>query len=94
WRSQPPTARSQPRPPTRGRLAAARASPQGRPVAPTRGCCPRLALPPVGAATSTTGVAAPWQGGCRWARAVAACVGAATATTTAQMGQEWLGHPF
>ncbi|RWV83191.1 hypothetical protein GW17_00055240 [Ensete ventricosum] len=36
-RCRPPTARLWPRPTTRGRLAAAKVSPKGRPVAPARG---------------------------------------------------------
>ncbi|RZS18425.1 hypothetical protein BHM03_00050687 [Ensete ventricosum] len=34
---RPPMARPWPRPPARGRLAATRASPKGRPVAPAKG---------------------------------------------------------
>ncbi|RWW39418.1 hypothetical protein BHE74_00055251 [Ensete ventricosum] len=43
---------------------------------PARGCLPWPALPPTGAAAPTVGVAAPWQGGCQRARAVAACAAA------------------
>ncbi|RWV85350.1 hypothetical protein BHE74_00026100 [Ensete ventricosum] len=50
---------------------------------------------PQGAAAPTVGVATPWQGGCRLARAVVACAGAAaTVAAAAQMGQEGLGHSF
>ncbi|RZR90589.1 hypothetical protein BHM03_00018504 [Ensete ventricosum] len=72
-----------------------RQPPAGTPacsMAPAMGCRPRLALPPVGAAALTVGVAALWHGGCRQARAVVAC--ARVATAVAQMGQEGLGHPF
>ncbi|RWW62579.1 hypothetical protein BHE74_00030284 [Ensete ventricosum] len=41
---------------------------------PARGYRPRPTLPPARAMTSTAGMAAPWQGSYRWARAVAACV--------------------
>ncbi|RWW67213.1 hypothetical protein BHE74_00025360 [Ensete ventricosum] len=60
---------------------------------PARDCCPRPALSPAGATAPIVGVAAPWQSGCRWARAVAASVGAVV-TATAKRGQEGLGHPF
>ncbi|RWV91397.1 hypothetical protein BHE74_00052931 [Ensete ventricosum] len=44
-----------------------------------RGCHPRPALPPAGATAPAAGVAAPWQGDCRWARATVACAGATAA---------------
>ncbi|RZS27680.1 hypothetical protein BHM03_00061197 [Ensete ventricosum] len=55
---------------------------KGRPTMarpPARGCRPRPALPPAGAAMSVAGVAAPWQGSCRPQRVAVACVGAAAA---------------
>ncbi|RWW23792.1 hypothetical protein GW17_00011945 [Ensete ventricosum] len=55
--------------------------------APTRAC-------PHGQPCSQQGVANPWQGGCRRARATVACAWATATTVAAQMGQEGLGHPF
>ncbi|RWV80251.1 hypothetical protein GW17_00058505 [Ensete ventricosum] len=46
--------------------------------APARAYRKRPALPPAGVAALALEVAAPWQGGYRWARAAATCVGAAT----------------
>ncbi|RWW64013.1 hypothetical protein BHE74_00028771 [Ensete ventricosum] len=43
---------------------------------PARGCRPRPALLPTGAAASVAGLAAPWQGGCQPQRVIAACAGA------------------
>ncbi|RWV94903.1 hypothetical protein GW17_00042520 [Ensete ventricosum] len=63
-------------------------SPQGWCLAadcrvPARGCRPWPALPPVGATVPAAVIVAPWQGGCRQARAVAAWAGAAMATAKA-----------
>ncbi|RRT49275.1 hypothetical protein B296_00017800 [Ensete ventricosum] len=61
-------------------------------TAPVRGCHPQPALLLVGAAAPAVGVAAPWQSGCRWVRAVVACTGATAAAT--QRGQEGLRRHF
>ncbi|RRT54906.1 hypothetical protein B296_00016322 [Ensete ventricosum] len=53
---------------------------------------PLVARRPQGAVAPAIGVAAPWQGGCRCARAAAVCVRVVVATTTAKMGQEGFSH--
>ncbi|RWV94573.1 hypothetical protein GW17_00042877 [Ensete ventricosum] len=52
---RPPTARPWLRPPTRGRLAAARASPKGRPAVPAGRSGARKGLPPASSPTVSRG---------------------------------------
>ncbi|RWV90530.1 hypothetical protein GW17_00047255 [Ensete ventricosum] len=89
-------ARPRPRPPIkrviRGKVACNATLVKGAGCrAPGRGCRPRPALRLAGAATPAVGVAAPWQGVCQRARAVATCV---ATTPTTQRGKEGLGHPL
>ncbi|RWV79070.1 hypothetical protein GW17_00059856 [Ensete ventricosum] len=76
-------ARQRPRPTRKERPPVGLAARKGAGccAAPASGDRQRPALSPTGAATPAAGVAAPWQGGYRPQRAVAACVGVTVATS-------------